>query len=81
MWGNIISQLIKVDQEYKKWVNSIRERYQRSQIKAATAVNHEMMIFYWNLGKEIFEKMEDNQYGSRFYDVLNKLEDELKEMS
>lgn len=36
-------------------------------------MNHEMMTFYWSLGKEISEKMDENQYGSQFYNVLSRL--------
>ena len=45
-------------EEYKTWIGGIARRYRQSQIKAATAVNVEMLKFYWSLGADIvrFEK-------------------------
>ena len=57
--------------DYKKWIADLKERYRRSQIKAASTVNREMLLFYWNLGKDISELQHENQYGKGFYDVLS----------
>ena len=36
-------------EEYKTWIGGIARRFKQSQIKAATAVNVEMLKFYWSL--------------------------------
>ena len=36
-------------EEYKTWIGGIARRFKQSQIKAATAVNVEMLKFYWLL--------------------------------
>ena len=38
-------------EEYKIWIGGIARRFKQSQIKAATAVNVEMLKFYWPCGK------------------------------
>ena len=60
------------DPEYKKWVLSLCTRYRRSQIKAAVKVNEEMLRYYWNLGKDISEREEENKYGSAFFATLSR---------
>ena len=60
------------DPEYKKWVQSLCARYRRSQIKAAVKVNEEMLRYYWNLGKDISEREEENKYGSAFFATLSR---------
>ena len=40
-------------EEYKTWIGGIARRFKQSQIKAATAVNVEMLKFYWSLGADI----------------------------
>lgn len=45
MGKNNDDELIDVD--YKNWVNSISQRYKQSRIKAAVAVNKELVEFYW----------------------------------
>lgn len=50
-----MSQLIKIDKEYAKWIKSVGVRFRGMQIKAATKVNQEMLRFYWLLGKDMVE--------------------------
>lgn len=42
------------------------------QIKAATKVNREMLIFYWSLGKDIVELKSENKWGSGFLKNLSQ---------
>ena len=53
--------------QYRHWIAELSKRYQRSQIKAATSVNSEMLAFYWSLGRDIVEMKAESQWGSRFY--------------
>ena len=57
--------------QYRHWIAELSKRYQRSQIKAVTSVNSEMLAFYWSLGRDIVEMKAESQWGSRFYDCLS----------
>ena len=46
-----MSDIVKVDETYKKWIKNVSVRFKNSQIKAAIKVNEEMLRFYWTLGK------------------------------
>ena len=46
-----------LDKDYASWVKELVKRYRSSQIKAAVKVNNEMLRFYWELGKDIKEKI------------------------
>ena len=59
-----MSKLIKTDAEYSRWIQELKERYRRSQIKAAAKVNCEMLRFYWSLGRDIVARDAENVYGS-----------------
>jgi hypothetical protein len=50
-----MSDIIKSD-EYRQWIVSIKKRIQASQIKAAIAVNRELLELVWFLGEQIIEK-------------------------
>lgn len=52
--------------EYNAWIGGIARRYRQSQIKAATAVNVEMLKFYWSLGVDIVRLEKDQPWGSKF---------------
>lgn len=45
-----MNQLIKMDEEYRKWIEDIGKRYKQRQIKASVSVNQEMIGFYWSIG-------------------------------
>ena len=67
-----MSQLIKIDDEYAQWIQSIGKRFKNMQIKAATKVNQEMLKFYWSLGKDMVEMRAESRWGSKFYVNLSK---------
>ena len=48
-----MNQLIKMDEEYRKWIEDIGKRYKQRQIKASVSVNQEMIGFYWSIGRDI----------------------------
>lgn len=67
-----MSTLIKTDAAYSKWIQELKDRYRRSQVKAATQVNREMLRFYWSLGRDIVARDAENVYGSGFYRNLSQ---------
>lgn len=46
-------QSAKTDKDYASWIEELSQRYRKSQIKAATHVNSEVLQFYWALGCDI----------------------------
>ena len=64
------SKLI-LDKDYKDWIGQLSNRYRTAQIKAAVAVNTEMLRFYWELGRDIEEMQSENRYGSKFFETLS----------
>lgn len=72
-----MSELMKIDKNYSLWIQDISNRFKRSQIKAATYVNGEMLLFYWGIGADIVERKMSSGYGSNFY---NNLSNDLKEI-
>lgn len=66
-----MSNLIRIDNDYKKWVLDVSMRFKQTQIKAAVRTNSDMLRFYWSLGRDIVEMTEQNKYGSSFYKSLS----------
>ncbi|MDE5801852.1 MAG: PDDEXK nuclease domain-containing protein [Lachnospiraceae bacterium] len=67
-----MNQLIRMDEEYRKWIEELGKRYKQRQIKAAVSVNQEMIGFYWSIGRDIVEKSAESKWGSGFFDNLSK---------
>lgn len=62
---------IIADGKYVEWLGELKQRYQRSQIKAAVQVNHSMLEFYWSLGRDIVALKAESQWGSGFFNQLS----------
>ena len=61
-----------MEQKFIEWVATLSEKYRQSQIKAAIRVNSELILYYFELGKEINESAFKKKYGSGFFDRLSK---------
>ncbi len=69
------------NQDYTNWIVTLKSTIKNRQIKAAIAVNSNLILMYWDLGKEIVEKQENAKWGSGFIDQLSKdLKSEFPEM-
>lgn len=71
-----MDELMNKDQIYLEWIKDLSLRFKNSQLKAATMVNKEMLLFYWSIGKDISSKYNESVYGNGFY---KKLSNDLKE--
>ncbi len=61
-----------VTEEYKIWIDDIKQRVKQSQIKASVKVNYELLDLYWNIGKDIVNKQEKAKWGDSFLNVMSK---------
>ena len=66
-----MSNIVKIDDNYKKWLGELSDRFRNSQIKAAVRVNREMLQFYWSIGRDISQMELTAKYGSGFYKKLS----------
>ena len=62
--------LENIDKNYLDTLNSIKQKVKSAQIKAALAVNSEMVILYWEIGKTILERQAQEGWGAKIIDRL-----------
>ena len=62
-------------QSYGALLASIKERIQSAQVRAALAVNRELVLLYWGIGKEILARQEQEGWGTK---VIERLAKELR---
>ncbi|MDR2205998.1 MAG: DUF1016 N-terminal domain-containing protein, partial [Flavobacteriaceae bacterium] len=68
--------------EYRNWLQNLKQQIKTGQIKAALSVNSQMILLYWDLGRQIAEKQENAKWGSGFIEQLSKdLREEFPEMT
>ena len=62
---------IVTGKEYSQLLGALKDRFRKSQIKAAVKVNTTMLEFYWEMGRDVARLYENAKYGSAFFDCLS----------
>ncbi len=57
--------------EYARLLSTLKERFRKSQIKAAIKINTSMLEYYWGMGRDISRLHEAAKWGSAFFDCLS----------
>jgi predicted nuclease of restriction endonuclease-like (RecB) superfamily len=55
---------------YRRFVEGIKERIRTAQLKAALAANAELVLHYWEIGREILANQEREGWGAKVIDRL-----------
>ena len=61
-----------MDKDYLDWIQDLKARIRNAQIKASIAVNEEMLMLYWDIGKSIVEKQNQFAWGSKIVEHMAK---------
>ncbi len=59
-------------QTYASLLASIKERIRTAQVRAALAVNRELVLLYWGIGKEILARQQEEGWGTKVIERLAK---------
>ena len=62
---------LNLDQNYKVFLKSIKDRLRTSQIRAALSANKELIKFYWELGSDIIKCQKEYRWGEKFLEQLS----------
>ena len=63
--------------DYNTWLTEIKSKIRSARLKVVLAANTELILFYFDLGKDIAGKMKQNVWGNKVLEVLSKdLKDE-----
>ncbi len=52
------------DKEYVEWLSDLKQRFLRSQAKAAVRVNTAMLEFYWSIGRDLVTLRAEERWGA-----------------
>lgn len=58
--------------DYQSFLRSIKVRVRQAQLKALVAVNAELILLYWHIGKQIVERQDQQQWGSGVIEQLSR---------
>ena len=60
----VSSKGVQVDESYILWIEEIKSRYKKAQIKAAVKVNAEQLLFNWQLGRDLVVRKAEEHWGA-----------------
>jgi predicted nuclease of restriction endonuclease-like (RecB) superfamily len=63
--------LFPQDATYAALLNELKARIRSAQIKAALSVNRELVLLYWQVGREILQRQQEQGWGSKVIDHLS----------
>jgi len=55
---------------YNELLSELKERIRTARVKAALAVNRELVLLYWSIGRDILERQEHLGWGAKVIDQL-----------
>jgi hypothetical protein len=64
------NQIVPAD--YEQILRELKNRIRSAQIKAALAVNRELVLLYWQIGREILQRQGQEGWGTKVIDRLAK---------
>ena len=62
---------MNIDKDYIGWIEELKSRYRRAQIKAAVKVNAEQLRFNWQLGRDLVIRKAEEKWGSGFVEQVS----------
>lgn len=57
---------------YNRFLQDLKQRIRTAQVKAALAINQEMVMLYWSIGRDILNREEQEGWGAKVVDRLAK---------
>jgi len=67
-----MSDLTPMTPEYAAWLTDLKARIHSAQQRAALAVNRELVLLYWQIGRDILERQGREGWGARVIDRLSR---------
>lgn len=66
------SSLFPDEENYFELLDDLKQRIRQAQVKAAIAVNRELVLLYWQIGHGILQRQQAQGWGSKVIDRLAK---------
>jgi len=57
--------------DYQTFLQTIKSHIQQAQLQAVQAVNRELILLYWQIGRGILERQQQQGWGAKVIDQLS----------
>ncbi len=59
-----------IHRDYEHFLGELKERIRTAQLRAAISVNRELVLLYWQIGRDILARQEQHGWGAKVIDQL-----------
>lgn len=66
---------LSLPENYDDFLQSLKDRIRQGQLRATLSINHELIVLYWTLGREILQKEREHGWGAK---VVDRIAQDLK---
>lgn len=66
------SRFLELPENYSVLLDALQDRIRNAQVRAALAVNHELVMLYWQIGREILAQQAAHGWGAKVIDRLSE---------
>lgn len=63
-------ELAEKPKGYEAFIGEVKERIRSAQVRAALAVNRELVLLYWSIGRDILTRQAEQGWGARIIEQL-----------
>jgi predicted nuclease of restriction endonuclease-like (RecB) superfamily len=72
---------IEIFHDYEDFLRDLKDRIRTAQVRAALAVNRELVLLYWQIGRDILSRQQQQGWGAKVIEQLAKdLQQEFPDM-
>lgn len=64
-----------IGSDYDNFLQDLKERIRTAQVRAFLSVNRELVLLYWQMGREILNRQQQQRWGAK---VIEKLAQDLR---
>lgn len=66
---NDLTNLAK-SEDYRRWLSELKQRVERARQRAAASANRELITLYWQIGRDILQRQQQQGWGTAVVDQL-----------
>ena len=67
-----MTKMLQAPPGYAALLKDIKERVRTAQVRAALAVNRELILLYWSIGRDILDRQKVEGWGTKVIERLAK---------
>src|SRR5208337_4719209 len=66
-----------VPKDYEQFLGELKDRIRTAQLRAAVSVNRELVLLYWQIGRDILARQKQHGWGAKVIEQLKEREERL----